>query len=257
MQRELPSDHTGTARLLQAADPDPVGRRAGARRWLLTVEHAGRAIPQALGDLCLPAGEIDRHIGWDIGALELGRAMADRLGAGLIAQRYSRIVIDCNRPWEAPDLVPETTDVTRVGGNTSLTEAARRRRWDEIHAPFHAAVAAECDRGLEALIAVHSYDRQRALDAAPRPWPIGLLWRRPNRVGDGLARALAQDPRAAPLGLNMPYEIEDESDYTIPVHGEARGIPHVLIEVRNDYLRDAAGVATMAEILCTALLELE
>lgn len=244
--------------LLGPDDPAPVIRQAGnGSGWLVTVEHAGRAIPRKLGDLGLPTGEIDRHIGWDPGAFDLGCALADRLGAALVAQPYSRLVIDCNRPWGAPDLAPAASDGTEVKVNVGLSEAALRRRWDDIHAPFHAAIRDEAERGLRGLIAVHTYDPQRRSDGAVRPWPVGLLWRQANPLAEGLARALAREASALPLGLNEPYEIEDASDYTIPVHAEPGRLPHVLIEVRNDLLRTTASVAAMADLLTRACLDPE
>jgi predicted N-formylglutamate amidohydrolase len=221
------------AALLSPADPPPVEVIVGSSGWLLTVEHAGRAVPERLGNLGLPCGEIDRHIGWDPGALLLARRLRERLGATLVAQPYSRLIIDCNRPREAPDLVPEASDGTPVPANVGLAEKARRERWEAIHAPFHAAVARACEAAPQGLLAVHSYDPRRRSDAAVRPWPLGLLWRRDNPLAHRLAERLSRHEAARPLGINEPYAIEDASDFTIPVHAEPRGLPHVLIEVRT------------------------
>lgn len=242
--------------LLAKHDPDPVFSKAGQSDWLLTVEHAGRAIPSALDGLGLPSGEIDRHIGWDPGALELAKSLSDRLDATVIAQRYSRLVIDCNRPWDAPDLIPVISDKTLITGN-KIDLAGRKLRWDEIHAPFHAAVAKALDDGARRLIAVHSYDPQREVDGTVRPWPIGLLARVSNPLFDALRDDLSRVKQVAPLGINEPYEIEENSDYTIPVHAEARAIPHVLLEVRNDYLRDDLAVTAMANTIADACKILE
>ena len=242
--------------LLGPGDPAPVTRRAGGSGWLVTVEHAGRTVPRALGDLGLPPGEMDRHIGWDPGAFALGAALAERLDATMLAQPYSRLVIDCNRPWGAPDLAPARSDGTEVPANAELAEGDLRRRWEGIHAPFHAAVAETAVRA-RGLLAVHTYDRQRRSDGAVRPWPVGLLWRQANPLAEGLARALSREAAALPLGINQPYEIEDASDYTIPVHAEPRRLPHVLIEVRNDFLATEAAVAAMADLLAQASLHPE
>ena len=43
------------------------------------------------------------------------------------------------------------------------------------------------------------------------------------------------------IGENEPYDITDESDYTIPVHGERRGLPHVAIEIRQDLILGVNG----------------
>ena len=48
------------------------------------------------------------------------------------------------------------------------------------------------------------------------------------------------------VGDNEPYSISDETDYTIPFHGEARGIPYVALELRQDLIADEAGQAAWA-----------
>lgn len=239
--------------LLTEADPLPLLRSKREGAWLLTVEHAGRAIPRRLGDLGLPEGEIDRHIGWDPGASDLASRLHDALGGTLLQQPYSRLVIDCNRPRTAPDLIPETSDRTLVPANVGLGDDARQERWDAIHRPFHAAVAEAVAARPRALVSIHSYDPQRHVDAASRPWPVGLLGRDCNALARHLAAALDCEPLASPLGINQPYCIEDGSDYTIPVHAEPAGLPHILIEVRNDHLRSEAAVAAMARLLAAAL----
>lgn len=229
--------------LLSPADPAPAEVVPGTGPFVITVEHGGHAVPAALGDLGLPPGAILDHIGWDPGAAAVARGLAARLGATLVVQPYSRLVIDCNRPWGAPDLCAPVSDGVRVPGNEGLSEAGRAARRAAIHAPFHAAVAAAlAARAAPALIALHSYTPRRRADAAIRPWPVGLLWRQDNTLARHLAARLAAWPEAQPLGLNQPYAIEDASDYTIPVHAEPRRLPHVLIEIRNDLIatRDAA-----------------
>jgi predicted N-formylglutamate amidohydrolase len=43
------------------------------------------------------------------------------------------------------------------------------------------------------------------------------------------------------MGNNEPYAISDETDYTIPVHGERRGIPHIEFEIRQDLIATEKG----------------
>jgi predicted N-formylglutamate amidohydrolase len=247
------SDGVRSLPLLSPDDPPPVRRTTRPGDWLFTVEHAGRAVPAALGDLGLPAGEIDRHIGWDPGASDLAHALLDRLGGVLVEQPYSRLVIDCNRPWGSPTLIPEISDESPVPANQRIEGAARHARWNEIHQPYQSAVAAEVRARPRSLVSVHTYDPQRRTDAAPRPWPVGLLWRQDNPLATALAAALASDPGVLPLGINQPYSIDDASDYALPVHAEPAGLPHVLIEVRNDYLKTPDAVAEMADRLAAAL----
>ena len=57
------------------------------------------------------------------------------------------------------------------------------------------------------------------------------------------------------VGANEPYAITDDSDYTVPVHGEARGLDHVEIEIRQDLIGDAAGQAAWAKRMARLLAE--
>jgi predicted N-formylglutamate amidohydrolase len=240
---------------LDAADPAPVeivGPRA-PRPLVLTCEHGGRALPARLAGRAPGAEDLARHIAWDVGAAGVARGLADRLGAALCLQRYSRLVIDCNRPRHAPDLMPAVSDGTEVPFNARIDESERDARWEAIHAPFHAAVADLLDaRPGAALVAVHSFT-PRLRGGAPRPMLAGLLVRRDRTLADALMRALAARTPEGAVVFNQPYAIEDDSDYTIPVHGERRGLPHVLVEIRSDQIADPAGVARWTALLADAL----
>ena len=115
---------------LELGDPSPVEMVDGNPRGsvVLTCEHGGRAVPRALGESAPPAPEMARHIAWDPGAEATAREVSARLGAPLIIQRYSRLVIDSNRPRHAPDLAPATSDGTEIPFNSALDEAGLEAR---------------------------------------------------------------------------------------------------------------------------------
>ena len=248
-----------TTTVLSRLDPDPVEivNADGKSAFLLTCEHAGRAVPVSLGDLGIDAAEMDRHIAYDVGAEGLSRQMASMLDAPLIVQRYSRLVVDCNRPSAAPDCFPEVSDSTIIPANVGLSERERRRRLDEIHRPFHGTVGQLLDRRAAArrltiLVAVHSFT-SRLVGGSDRPWQLGVL---SNRDSSFAERFLIAFRRANPdmqAAHNEPYVVDDTSDYTIPVHGEARGLPHVLLEIRNDLIADAAGQGRLAGLIAACL----
>ncbi|MEO0999739.1 MAG: N-formylglutamate amidohydrolase [Pseudomonadota bacterium] len=239
------------ASLIGPADPPPVEWLAGTGPVALVCEHAGRAVPAALGDLGLGEGEIARHIGWDIGAAAVTRALSARLDAPAVLQPYSRLVIDCNRPPGASESVPEVSDATPVPGNRGLSPAARAAREAEIFAPFQAAVAALISRGPRIILAIHSFTP--SLAGVHRPWEVGFLHRADRATSAALAAALRARRRETVIGMNEPYRIEDTSDYFVPVHGEGSGIPHALIEIRNDLIADSAGVAAWSGLLAAAI----
>ncbi|MEE8454091.1 MAG: N-formylglutamate amidohydrolase [Limibaculum sp.] len=244
---------------LEPGDPSPVEMVDGHKRGsvVLTCEHGGRAVPRALGESAPPAPEMARHIAWDLGAEATARQIAARLGAPLVIQRYSRLVIDSNRPRHAPDLAPATSDGTGIPFNSAIGEAGLEARWQAIHAPFHRADARLLDDRAArptALVAVHSFT-PRLRGGAARPWHVGLLARADMALAEALAEALGHHVPDALVTFNEPYRIENDSDYTIPVHGEARGLPHVLVEIRNDLIREPGGAARWGMLLARSIAE--
>jgi predicted N-formylglutamate amidohydrolase len=246
--------------LLTTEDTSPVTviNPAGASSFLLIGDHAGKAVPARLGSLGLSHAELSRHIGWDIGVGELGAALAERLDAVFVRQTYSRLVIDCNRSPDQPDVIAAVSDGTVVPGNAALSEADRAARFREIHEPYHAAIDAELARrdtlGLPTtLIALHSFTPMMSgpLRDQARPWQIGIL----HDGGDTrFAQALLAVLRTEgdlTVGDNEPYRM-DLIDYTIPRHAyPARG--YAEIEIRQDLLGSAEGCAAWADRLARLL----
>src|SRR3954447_463357 len=153
-----------TTLLLEAAEVPPVlEENAGGRSpFLLTCDHYGRLIPQALGDLGLPESELMRHIGWDIGIAGVAGMLAQHLDAHLIVQRYSRLVIDCNRPPHVASSIPLISEATTIPGNEGVSREAAQARRTEIFDPYHRRIDAIIDQrrhqGLPTvLVSLHSF----------------------------------------------------------------------------------------------------
>ena len=239
MLKESPS-------LLLGPDDPPavtVERLDGSSAVFMTCDHAGRVIPGRLGDLGVPAAERERHIAWDIGALGVARGLSEQLDAALVAQTYSRLVIDCNRQPSRHDSMARISELTEIPGNHDLRPDHAEARVREIFHPYHDTIAAELDRRRDArrptlLLAVHSFTP--VYKGQSRPWQIGLLYNRDDRVARVLMDLMSRGP-ALTIGDNEPYAISDDSDYTIPVHGEQRGLLHIEIEVRQDLIETEAG----------------
>lgn len=242
--------------LLGADDPAPVERIAGAGPVFLCCEHAGQAVPAALRGLGVAQSALDDHIGWDIGAAPVTRLMAARLGAPAVLQRYSRLVIDCNRPAHAADAIPAVSDMVPIPGNEALSEADRDARRREIFAPYDAAVTLGMARpGVHLALSIHSFTPRLAREDRLRPWQIGFLCRADSATSAALAQAVARRAPGITVGINEPYVICDESDWFVPRHGERTGIPHSLIEIRNDLIRDEAGCRWWADLLSACALD--
>jgi predicted N-formylglutamate amidohydrolase len=250
-----------TTLLLGAADVPPVREEnaAGRSPFLLTCDHYGRLIPQALGDLGLPASELVRHIAWDIGIAGVAEQLAKHLDAHLLAQRYSRLVIDCNRPPCVASSIPVVSEATAISGNEGLTRAAAEARRKSIFDPYHRRIAEVIDRrqrdGMPTvLVALHSFTPVYAGFA--RPWHVGTLYHRDTKLPPVLLRLLRGEGDLV-VGDNEPYAVSDQTDYTIPVHGEARGLMNSGIEIRQDLIADQAGERQWAERLARIFREIE
>jgi predicted N-formylglutamate amidohydrolase len=250
-----------TSLLLGSGDVPPVveDNAAGRSPFLLTCDHYGRSIPAILGDLGLPAAELARHIAWDPGIAGVADALSKHLDAHLIAQRYSRLVIDCNRPPDAPSSIPRISETTTIPGNEALARDAAETRRRAIFDPYHRHIAEVIDRrGREGiptvLVALHSFTPVYA--GIARPWHIGTLYHRDTRLPPLLLKLLRAESDLV-VGDNEPYAVSDETDYTIPVHGEARGLMNTGIEIRQDLIADPAGQRQWADRLARIFGEIE
>src|SRR5436305_12924954 len=247
--------------LLEAADVPPVleENTAGRSPYLLTCDHYGRLIPRALGALGLPASELTRHIAWDIGIAGVARQLSNHLHAHLIAQRYSRLVIDCNRPPCVASSIPVLSEATAVPGNDGLTRAAAQARRQAIFEPYHRRITEVIDQRLRegtptVLVSLHSFTPVYA--GVARPWHVGSLYHRDTRLPPLLLQLFRGEGDLV-VGDNEPYAVSDETDYTIPVHGEARGLMNSGIEIRQDLIADHAGERQWADRLARIFAEAE
>lgn len=226
----------------------------GASPYMLLCEHASNFIPARYAKLGLADAELERHIAWDIGVAPIARELAKALDAPLVLAGYSRLLIDCNRPAGARTSIPEISEVTQIPGNIGLTAEERKTREDSFYWPFQKAVARILDRRQAAkmptlVFGVHSFTP--VFKGFQRPWHAGVLFRKACFYGEALVANL-QEP-----GLNVvanePYQIDDDGDYTVPVHGEARGLDAALIEIRQDLIAQRDGQMAWVKRLVPAL----
>jgi predicted N-formylglutamate amidohydrolase len=250
-----------TSLLLVKDDVPPVleENAAGRSPFLLTCDHYGRAIPRLLGDLGLGEAELARHIAWDIGIAGVASSLSAQLGAHLIAQRYSRLVIDCNRPPQSPSSIPRISEATLIPGNEGLARAAVEARRAQVFEPYHRRIGETIENRLReriptVLVSLHSFTPVYA--GIARPWHVGTLYHRDIRLPPLLLKGLRAQGDIV-VGDNEPYAVSEETDYTIPVHGEARGLMNTGIEIRQDLIADSAGQQEWADRLANVLGEIE
>jgi predicted N-formylglutamate amidohydrolase len=164
-------------------------------------------------------------------------------------------VIDCNRPLSSADSIVTRSERTDVPGNANLTAADATARAAEIFRPYHAEIRNHLDTRRAAhrpamLVSVHSFTPV-FLDVA-RPWHCGVLFNRDARLAEPLLRLLRDEPGLV-VGCNEPYAASDLTDFSLVHHGEARGIPCVEIEIRQDLIGDPAAQNAWAQRLARLL----
>jgi predicted N-formylglutamate amidohydrolase len=243
--------------LLEADESAPatVHNGNGKSPFLIVADHAGNCLPRALHGLGVSESEYERHIAWDIGIAAVSCLLADALDATLVQQNYSRLVIDCNRTPGSETSIPEISELTLVPGNIGLTEEQKAVRVRAIFRPYHDQIASELDRRRQArrpsaLIAMHSFTP--IYKGVARPWHAGVLYNRDPRFAH-LLMGLLKREAGLTVGDNEPYSVTDASDYTIPVHGEQRGLHHVAIEIRQDMISDTKGQRAWGGMLARLL----
>jgi predicted N-formylglutamate amidohydrolase len=246
--------------LLGEGDPPPVRvlRAEGRSEFFLTADHAGRVIPRRLGDLGVSDSELRRHIAWDIGIAGVTEMLSKALDAPAVLQAYSRLVIDCNRRPEWETSIPQVSELTAVPGNVGISPEEREARRREIFQPYHDCIAKLLDaRTAEdrrsVLVAMHSFTP--VFKGMARSVEVGILYN-PDARDIRLPRIMLDLLRGEGdlvVGDNQPYAITGSSDYTVPIHGDGRGLPHVEIEIRQDLLADPAGQGSWAARLARLL----
>jgi predicted N-formylglutamate amidohydrolase len=227
----------------------------GASDIVLICEHAANHIPSEYNGLGLPPHELTRHIAWDIGAATVARKLSAALDAVCFLSNYSRLLIDLNRPLDNPTSIPARSESTDIPGNRHLSDHERLERIGRIFMPFHARIEAclnarDRERRSTRIVTIHSFTPVFLGHA--RPWHAGVLFDKSLDFADEIISRLKND-RSLVIGVNEPYTVDRLGDYAVPVHGDDRGYPAILVEIRQDLLQSEAGIEEWGVRLAAAL----
>jgi predicted N-formylglutamate amidohydrolase len=222
-----------------------------AARLLLVADHASNRVPEGVELGCDPA-LLNEHVAIDIGTEALTVGLADTLGAAAVLAGVSRLVVDLNREPEAAGLIPGSSDGHAIPGNRDVDDAERARRLAAYHLPYHAAISSALDRyPIELIAAIHSFTPQLASrPGEARPWQVGLLHNEDSRAAViAIAHLRGQ---GLVVGDNEPYSGR-QLNYTMNRHAEARGLPYLGFEIRQDLLMTDADVERWRNILAQTI----
>ncbi len=246
MASELIRDDSDVVEVIGAQADGPV---------LILCEHASNHIPFRYAGLGLNAKARASHAAWDPGARAVALQLAKALASPMVAARISRLVYDCNRPPEAASAMPELSERIEVPGNRGLNEMQRAERVASVYEPFCASttqvIGARKEAGLTtALITVHSFTP--VWFGVRRECEIGILHDSDTRLADAMLAGAGRLPHRV-ICRNEPYGPEDGVTHSLKLHGLAHGLPNVMIEIRNDLLRNAQSQQRLAEEVLTLL----
>ncbi|MEP3276771.1 MAG: N-formylglutamate amidohydrolase [Stappiaceae bacterium] len=228
-----------------------------SRGLVLLCDHASNGLPSKYGSLGLPAEELARHIGYDIGTADLTRMLARALGIPAVMTTFSRLLIDPNRGEDDPTLVMRLSDGAVIPGNAYIDKEEIDYRLQHFYRPYHQAVTTALATATTAgpgpaVVSIHSFTANWR--GWPRPWHAGVLWDKDPRLAVPLIEALGKDPDLI-VGDNEPYLGALKND-TMYRHASSAGLAHALLEIRQDLIGDPAGVAAWCEKLVPILLDL-
>jgi predicted N-formylglutamate amidohydrolase len=226
----------------------------GGSDYLLVCDHASNTIPSEYGTLGLTRAQLQDHIAWDIGAADVTRHLSKRLDAPAVLSKFSRLLIDPNRMPDDPTLIVTVSDNVAVPSNMALSPDDARWRQAVFYDAYQAAVGDLIEKYLEvgripALVSIHSFTP--VMQDFARPWQIGLLWDADPRLKDRLFEELSSDP-ALVIGDNEPYSGKGPAG-TMEYHGMRKGLPHILIEIRQDLIDTPEGAARWGDVIGAAL----
>jgi predicted N-formylglutamate amidohydrolase len=227
----------------------------GRAQALLVCDHAGKRIPERLNGLGISEEALSRHIGWDIGAADLTRRLANRLDAPAVLCHTSRLVIDPNRRPVSPGSIPPVSDGCVVPGNEQLSEAEIRRRIDEHFLPYHRTIGRRLGQFrrsgvIPVLIAVHSFTPR--MNGEDRPWSVGVLWRGDQRLSAPVL-AWLRAKGGFIVGDNQPYSGIADFGITVTFHAQRPRLPHIMFEVRQDEIDTRPRAEAWADLLFESL----
>ncbi|MEM9330723.1 MAG: N-formylglutamate amidohydrolase [Pseudomonadota bacterium] len=216
---------------------------------LIVCEHASNHIPEKYDNLGLSDTELATHIAWDLGAADVAVNLARKLDAACVLGGVSRLLYDCNRPPEAHDAMTERSEVYTIPGNKCLSAENRQERVEAIYEPFKRYVSRAIKRK-QALITIHSFTP--VYNGRQRDVELGILHDSDTTLADCILES-AHNYTGLTVCRNQPYGPQHGVTHTLKIHGVANGIPHVMIEIRNDLIKTSDACKEMSKTLASLI----
>jgi len=217
-------------------------------RLVFTCEHASAELP---APWIWPERDhrlVDTHWASDIGAAAFTRRVAQLMNAPAVLSRFSRLLIDPNRPLDSDTLFRENAEGGMVHLNEALLETERKRRIDRFYLPYHAAVSAMIERSQgDTVFSIHTFTDN--YEGAARVLEVGVLFDHDEGPAHRLVRHLEQ--AGFHVAPNEPWSGKDGLAYSAVRHAQEFGRCALEIEARQDLIIDDSFAARLAEALAS------
>ena len=207
--------------------------------FLVICDHSSNNIPSIYNDLGISNNDLESHRAYDLGASDVAYELAKLLSCSLVMANFSRLLIDPNRGEDDPTLIPKLSEGKIIEGNlsisTSLKDKERKKRIREYYLPYHNQINKFINDSLinddiPKILSIHSFTP--VWKGKRRDIEVGILWDKDDR----LSKIFLNSLKGRKIGDNKPYSGRLKND-TLFRHGSKNGLPHILIELRQDLLK--------------------
>ena len=227
--------------------------------YLVICDHASNNIPLEYKNLGVSKKDLQSHRAFDLGASQVASELSNLLSCNLVMANFSRLLIDPNRGKDDPTLIPKLSEGKIIKGNINISmsedDTERNKRINQFYLPYHKQISSFIIKSLDngripKILSIHSFTpiwkgKKREID-------VGVLWDKDDR----LSKIFLNSLKNIKLGNNKPYSGRLKND-TLYKHATSYGIPHVLIELRQDLLKKGKDKLQWAKKIHNVLKENE
>ena len=217
---------------------------------LLSAEHASERLPPGWAWPAEDARLAGTHWAYDLGIAEVTREVAAALGAPAVLSRFSRLLIDPNRPLDSDTLFRREADALPVGLNAALGSEDRARRIQNYYRPYHEAVAemVAAHPGVD-MLSLHSFTP--CYEGERRTVEVGVLFDLHEAWAERWYDALAVSGWV--MARNEPWSGRNGLMYAVQHHAVKHGRQAVELELRQDLTTDATTRQRLVDAIVAAV----